>query len=245
MFSHALIERLVNATRVVVLTGAGASAESGVPTFRDPDGIWKQFEPGELASMEGFQRDPIRVQSWYTARRKAVEGAAPNAGHEALVDLEQRVPEFTLITQNVDGIHSRAGSKNLIEVHGSLLNSVCSRCGQACDSFDVDVDAEEAATCACGGLARPTVVWFGEMLDPDLLNQAWSASASCDVFLSVGTGAEVYPAAALPLVAMENGAYVAEINPRQTGISGRIHETITETAGAALPALVQTMETVH
>jgi len=241
MFSDTLIEKLNSASNVVALTGAGASAESGIPTFRDPDGIWKQFQPGELASMEGFRRDPIRVQAWYTARRETVLEAEPNAGHFALARLEQRVPNFTLISQNVDGLHARAGSVCLLELHGSLLDSICSECGKDSEPFDVAVDAEQPAKCECGGLLRPTVVWFGEMLNPSILERAWSAAAEADVFLSIGTGAEVHPAASLPLVAADNGAYVAEINPRRTAITGIVNEEVSAPAGIALPAIVNAL----
>ena len=245
MFSEAFLDRLASAKRVAVLTGAGASAESGIPTFRDPDGLWKQFKPGDLASMEGFRKNPLRVQAWYAARRANVLAAEPHAGHFALAELEKIVPEFTLITQNVDGLHERAGSKNIIRIHGSLLDFVCATCGENCASLGVSPEQEKPASCSCGGLVRPTVVWFGEMLDASLLEQASRAASECDVFLSIGTAAEVYPAAALPLIAADNAAFVLEINPRKTAISSGVSEVIRGTAGNVLPEILYSLDAVR
>lgn len=241
MLSQVFIDRLTSATRVVALTGAGASAESGIATFRDPGGIWEQADPAQLASMSGFLQDPVRVQSWYSARRKNALAAEPHAGLFALAEIEKITPAFTLVTQNVDGLHGRAGSSDVIGIHGNILGSVCASCQQKCAPLDVSPDAVEPALCTCGGLVRPTVVWFGEMLDPSLLERASKAAAECDVFLSVGTGAEVQPAAALPLIAADHGAYVLEINPRPTAISSMVSEVVRGRAGDVLPAILESI----
>lgn len=245
MFSDTFIERLSEASHITALSGAGASAESGVPTFRDPDGLWQKVDAGKMATLEGFRGDPITVQSWYAARRRTALSVEPHAGHYALAELERIASRFSLITQNVDGLHARAGNRNLIEIHGSLLEYECVSCGQECPPLETTLDDDEPAFCACGGLVRPSVVWFGEMLDPARLERAWSAASDCDVFLSIGTGAEVYPAAELPLLAKRNGAFVVEINPGPTAISPVVDESIKGPAGKVLPALVEKLAQVN
>ncbi|WP_420455473.1 SIR2 family NAD-dependent protein deacylase [Rubrivirga sp.] len=239
-FSDTLVRRLREADRVAVLTGAGISAESGVPTFRDPDGLWQRFRPEELANVEAFLANPTLVQGWYAHRRALVEDVEPNAGHRALAALERWVTarggDFLLATQNVDGLHARAGSERLVELHGSLLRSHCIDCAAEADE---SADARGPLTCqACGGLVRPDVVWFGEQLPEAAFAQAEQAAALADVYLSVGTSAVVYPAAGLPLLARQAGAYVAEVNPTPSDIAGRVSEQVRGTAGEVLPALV-------
>ena len=239
-FSDTLVERLRRAERVAVLTGAGISAESGVPTFRDPDGLWQRFRPEELANVEAFLANPELVQGWYAHRREIVERVAPNPGHAALAELERwvvgRGGEFLLATQNVDGLHARAGSERLVELHGSLLRSHCLACGApAAES----ADARGPLTCeVCGGLVRPDVVWFGEALPEDALARATEAAALADVYLSVGTSAVVYPAAGLPQIAKQAGAYVAEVNPTPSDIASGLSEQVRGRAGDVLPVLV-------
>jgi len=245
MLSQEFIDRLTSAVRVVALTGAGASAESGIATFRDPGGIWEDVDPAELASMSGFLRDPVRVQAWYSARRRKALAAEPHAGLFALAEIEKIVPEFTLVTQNVDGLHRRAGSSKVLGIHGDILDSLCSTCGEECAPLDVSPNAGEPALCPCGGLVRPAVVWFGEMLDRTLLDRASKATTECDVFLSIGTGAEVQPAAALPLIAADHGAYVLEVNPRPTVISSMVSETVRGRAGEVLPAILQSLTVLN
>ena len=240
LFSPALVGRLRAARRVAVLTGAGISAESGVPTFRDPEGLWQRFRPEELANVKAFLANPVLVQAWYAHRRAVVEDVAPNAGHRALVALEAWVTarggEFLLATQNVDGLHARAGSASLVELHGSLLRSYCIDCQSAVDGA---VAAGGPLTCeACGGLVRPDVVWFGEMLPEEAFGRAEQAAAMADVYLTVGTSALVYPAAGLPLLGRQVGAYVAEVNPTPSDIAGRLSEQVRGRAGDVLPALV-------
>ena len=244
-FSDTLVERLAQARRVAVLTGAGISAESGVPTFRDPDGLWQQFRPEELANVEAFLRNPVLVQGWYAHRRAVVDGVVPNPGHTALAVLEQQITEgggdFLLATQNVDGLHARAGSEHLIELHGTLTRSYCIACKrEATENELAAIESGEEAHCpACGGLLRPDVVWFGEMLPEGAMERAAEAASTSDVFLSIGTSAVVYPAAGLPLIAKQAGAYVVEINPQRSEIAFRLDEHVRGKAGAVLPVLLE------
>ncbi|MGB3542049.1 SIR2 family NAD-dependent protein deacylase [Rubrivirga sp.] len=239
-FSDTLVRRLREAERVAVLTGAGISAESGVPTFRDPDGLWQKFRPEELANVEAFLDNPTLVQGWYAHRRAVVEDVAPNDGHRALAALERwvvgRGGEFLLATQNVDGLHRRAGSESLVELHGTITRSHC---------IDCHAPAHESAleagplTCEnCGGLVRPDVVWFGEALPEEAIGRATEAAAMADVYLSVGTSSVVYPAAGLPQIARQSGAYVAEVNPEPSDIAWRLHEQVRGRAGDILPEIV-------
>jgi len=239
-FSDTLVERLATAEHGAVLTGAGISAESGIPTFRDPGGIWDEFDPQELANVEAFLDNPELVQGWYRHRREVVTDAEPNAGHRALADLEGRMPHLPVITQNVDDLHNRAGSTDVIELHGNITRNYCMECERVADAETVDAaiqDGTPARCPACDGLIRPDVVWFGEMLPPDAIDRAHTAAEQAEVFLSVGTSAVVYPAARLPLVAAESGAYVAEVNPDTTGITDEVDEAIRAEAGTVLPAL--------
>ena len=243
-FSDTLVRRLRQARRVAVLTGAGVSAESGVPTFRDPDGLWQKFRPEELANVEAFLANPTLVQGWYAHRREVVETVEPNAGHHALAALERwvvgRGGEFLLATQNVDGLHERAGSERLVELHGSLRRSHCLDCGAPAPPPTAAPAAGGAAQCAaCGGLVRPDVVWFGETLPEEPIARATQAAALADVYLSVGTSAVVYPAAGLPQLARQGGAYVAEVNPTPSDIAWRLDEQVAGAAGTVLPELVE------
>ncbi len=237
-FPPQLIQALRNARSVTVLTGAGISSESGVPTFRDPQaGLWSRFRPEDLANAAAFRRNPQLVWDWYAWRRSLVADVAPNVGHLALAKLEARVPEFTLLTQNVDGLHSRAGSRNVIELHGSLMRNRC---------LDENVVVEPAAgdegrppKCPrCGGLLRPDVVWFGDPLAPAALTAAQEAAVRCQLFFSVGTSSMVNPAAQLPMLALQGGATVIEINPEPTRISDAVHLSVRGAAGAVLSGLV-------
>ena len=245
MYSDALIDHLRSADRVAVLTGAGISAESGIPTFRDPGGIWEKFEPQELANVEAFLENPELVQGWYRHRRQVVEDAEPNEGHRALVRLEQHVDLVTTITQNVDDLHNRAGSSEVVELHGNITRNYCTDCEQEVDAARIDAAIEDGqpATCPeCEGLVRPDVVWFGEMLPPDAMDRASEATTTCDVFLSVGTSTVVYPAARLPMLAKEAGAYVVEVNPDRTPISGNVDEYLAGPAGEVLPAILSALD---
>jgi NAD-dependent deacetylase len=232
---------LANARHVCVLTGAGISAESGIPTFRDAlTGLWADFRPEDLATPEAFERDPEFVWQWYEWRRELVRQAQPNAGHLALAELGRRVPRLTLVTQNVDGLHQRAGSAGVIEYHGNILRDRChveqvvaERCPSAAGGLP---------RCAsCGGLLRPDVVWFGEMIPRDALLLADAASEDCDVFLSVGTSSLVYPAAGLAEMALRRRATVIEINPRATDLTPRADVVLRGPSGRVLPALLEAL----
>lgn len=233
-----LVEALRAARRVAVLTGAGTSAESGVPTFRDAQtGLWARYDPQELATPEAFHRRPRLVWEWYAWRRELVGRAAPNPGHLALAGMERRVPHFTLITQNVDSLHQRAGSRAVIELHGNLARVKCSREGRVVETW-AETDAPPPLCPHCGGLLRPDVVWFGEALPVDALERAFAAARAAEVFLTVGTSGLVQPAASLPLEALDAGAVVVEINPDETPLSRWMTHTLRGPSGRILPALV-------
>jgi NAD-dependent deacetylase len=244
-FSNELLATLRNARRVSVLTGAGISAESGVATFRDPDGLWAKFRPEELASMDGFLKNPPLVWEWYQARREVIDRVKPNAGHETLVKMqnyyEQEGGTFTLITQNVDRLHQAAGSRSVIELHGNIIENYCSHCKQPHEYvYAVNPAQKEPPRCTyCGGMIRPAVVWFGEMLPVDALEAASEAACRCEVMFSIGTSAEVYPAAGLPLEAKRNGALFIEVNPNDTALTRYADVKISAPSGEALPALFQ------
>ncbi|MCH7767085.1 MAG: NAD-dependent deacylase [Acidobacteria bacterium] len=230
---------LAEAERVVVLTGAGISAESGVPTFRGAGGLWRQHRPEDLATPEAFARGPRLVWEWYDWRRARVAKAEPNPGHLALAQLERRVPNFTLITQNVDGLHQRAGSRRVLKLHGDIWTLHCLGCGLEETNHDVPL-REIPPRCSCGGLFRPGVVWFGEALPADVLRHAMEAAAHAQVFLVVGTSAVVQPAASLPLLAQQNGAKLVEINLEETPLSAQADASFWGKAGELLPRLLET-----
>ncbi len=232
-----LVERLREAESVAVLTGSGISAESGVPTFRDAQtGIWARYDPRELATPEAFMRDPGLVWEWYEWRRELVGRAEPNPGHAALAELERHVPDFTLVTQNVDGLHQRAGSGSVLELHGNIRRTICSM-----ELLEVEQAAleEKPPPCPnCGSPLRPDVVWFGEALPTGPMESAVEASRNCDVFLSVGTSGVVYPAASLPYQAASAGAALVEINLEETPLTGEVNYFLAGGSGVVLPALV-------
>jgi NAD-dependent deacetylase len=244
MISERLIERLKKAYSIVVLTGAGISAESGIPTFRGKDGLWNKYDPRELATPDAFERNPKLVWEWYLWRRELVMKAKPNIAHYALVDLEDFYEEFTIITQNVDALHQRAGNRRVLELHGNLFINKCSKCGTL--SRKKVESAEDIPTCdECGGLLRPAVVWFGESLNPRILNAAHEFSMQSEVFFVVGTSAEVEPAASLPGMAKGNGSYLVEINPEATPISDYADESIRASASDVLPEIVVEVEKIR
>jgi NAD-dependent deacetylase len=234
-FPGALLEELRRAQKFVALTGAGISAESGLATFRDAQtGLWSKFRPEELASAEAFLRDPKFVQDWYGWRRENARKAKPNAGHLALAEMEKRAPEFLLVTQNVDGLHERAGSRRMVELHGNIHRLRCFENNCPPDNFDVD----QQRCRSCGGHLRPDVVWFGEMLPIDAIEAAVTAAENCDVFFSIGTSSVVYPAADLWRRAKDNGAIVIEINKDPTPLTPLADHSFLGQAGDILPALV-------
>jgi NAD-dependent deacetylase len=233
-------KRLRSAHYAVALTGAGVSAESGVPTFRDAlTGLWAKFDPRELATPSAFARNPKRVWDWYAERRAQVANVAPNPAHDALVEIERRAPRFLLVTQNVDGLHARAGSRSLLELHGNIARVRCSKCGRHAHRFDEAQRDEPPRCAACGAFLRPDVVWFEELLPESALAAAEDAARECDLLLVVGTSAEVYPAASLPGSARAAGACVIEVNPGTTPLTASADYALRGPAGAVLPALVR------
>jgi NAD-dependent protein deacetylase/lipoamidase len=222
-----------------VLTGAGISAESGVPTFRGEDGLWRSYRPEDLATPGAFDRDPHLVWQWYDWRRGLIAACRPNAAHDALVDMERHFDDLILITQNVDGLHQLAGSRSVVELHGSIWRMRCTQeCQPSWEDRTVPLPLAGGALprCPnCGSLARPDVVWFGESLPAEALAAAFEAAQRCRLMLVIGTSAVVHPAASLPLLALRRGAYVVEINPQPTPLSDLVHEVIREPAASALP----------
>lgn len=234
---------LHKARRIVCLTGAGVSAESGVATFRDEQtGLWARYDPQQLASQAGFDADPGRVWQWYMHRLARVEAARPNAGHVALANLEARKPLFTLVTQNVDDLHERAGSTHVLHLHGRINRFHCNACSLPHNLRREERFAAQPPRCTgCGGAIRPSVVWFGEPLPSRILDRAWTESERCDIFLVVGTSGVVYPAAQLPYVAHQKGTPVIEVNPEETPISAIANLHLQGAAGALLPRLAELM----
>jgi NAD-dependent deacetylase len=233
-------ELLAGVRRLAVLTGAGMSAESGVPTFRDAQtGLWSQFDPMQLASPEGFRTDPPLVWRWYAWRRELVAGAEPNAGHLALAQAAARFDRLRIVTQNVDGLHQRAGSREVIEIHGNIVRSRClAECGVTYERPENLPTGEPPRCPGCGSWLRPDVVWFGEMLDPQALHAAEEAVTGADVLLVVGTSGLVYPAAGLPMHARRAGARVIIINPQPTEIDSLADVVVCGAAGVVLPTLL-------
>jgi len=238
--SDLIIEKLSNASHIVVLTGAGISSESGVKTFRDPDGIWAKFNPQELASIDGFMSNPKLVWDWYQERRAIVDSVRPNTGHLALSELEKITPKLSLYTQNVDKLHQRAGSQNVQELHGNIVENKCFDCNKP--HVENITNGELPKCMYCGGKIRPNVVWFGEMLPEKVLQNAERDASHCDFFITIGTSGEVYPAAGLPALAVRNGAYALEINANETSISKMHHSNIFAPSGLALPAIVELLK---
>lgn len=245
-------ELLEGADRIVVLTGAGISAESGVPTFRGQDGLWRSYRVEELATPEAFRRDPCLVWEWYAWRRRVVAGCAPNPGHRALARLALARPgAVTLVTQNVDGLHHRAAREEAdgkrdpgpalpLELHGQVHRDRCNDCGRRAEAVAVDASSlETLPRCrACGGLLRPDVIWFGELLDAGVLNVALERAGDAGACIVVGTSAVVHPAASVPLATLHGGGMVIELNPEETPLSRLARVTLRGPAGDVLPALL-------
>jgi NAD-dependent deacetylase len=240
----ALVSALRLAQKVTALTGAGISAESGVPTFRDAQtGMWARFRAEDLATPQAFRRQPRLVWEWYLWRREMVAKAQPNPGHYALVEMEKHIPEFTLITQNVDGLHLLAGSGQapgavLLELHGNIQRTKCFEKGHPVDRWEDTGDVPPLCP-QCKSLLRPDVVWFGENLPQRELHAALETSRNCDVFLSIGTSGLVQPAASMPLLALQEGAILIEINPTETPLTGEANYVLRGPSGEILPRLVK------
>lgn len=238
-FPDELIRFLRKAERVAALTGAGVSQESGLRTFRDAQtGLWTQYKPTELASPEAYAHNPKLVWDWYAWRREAIKGVRPNPGHYALVDMAHHFSDFSLITQNVDGLHRMAGSPNVIELHGNIQRVKCSSCGQQAEAWE-DADDVIPRCKVCDGLLRPDVVWFGESLPRAELESAVQVARACHVFFSIGTSGTVQPAASLAYAARNRGAIVVEINTEPTPLTEKVDFALHGKSGEILPALLE------
>lgn len=232
-------ELVKSARRVAVLTGAGISAESGVPTFRGAGGLWRTFRAEDLATPQAFQRDPKLVWEWYDWRRQWLLTVEPNAGHRALVELEDRLGDgFVLITQNVDGLHDRAGSRRVLKLHGDIWEVRCIECGRRGRDERAPLP-DVPPRCECGGLLRPGVVWFGEALPEGVFERAMEQALNCDLLLVIGTSAQVYPAAGLVPLALRHGADVIEVNLEETPQSSHVTLSLRGKAGEILPGILR------
>jgi NAD-dependent deacetylase len=242
IISAALKKQLAGAARVVFFTGAGISAESGVPTFRGGGGIWDKFKPEELATFEGFRKNPTLVWEWYRMRKEVMSEVRPNAGHLAIAGLERQY-DVTVITQNIDNLHHRAGSTVVHELHGNIGRNYCSGCGTFYADDRLDFGADGVPTCAkCSGMVRPDVVWFGEFLPEEEWNSSIRAARRADIFFCVGTSGIVYPAASLPGEAKKAGAFLVEVNVGPTDLTPAFDESLYGPSGDVLPAIAAAAE---
>ncbi len=232
-----LIEVLRDANRVAILTGAGISAESGIPTFRGEEGLWKKYRPEELATPAAFSQDPKLVWEWYDWRRGIIGQKEPNPGHKVIARWEETFPTFSLITQNIDGLHQKAGSKNIWELHGNIWKLRCTEEGTVTENYETPLKEIPPLCPNCGALLRPHVVWFGESLSPTILQKSIQLSSECDVMFVIGTSAVVQPAASLPFEASEAGAKIVEINPDPTPLSLYADFSIRGKSGEILPLI--------
>ncbi|MDH5639146.1 MAG: NAD-dependent deacylase, partial [Nitrospinota bacterium] len=230
----AIFNKIVNATKVAALTGAGVSAESGVPTFRGEDGLWRNRRPEELASMEGFMDDPRLVWDWYDWRRTTIAPIKPNDGHYALAEMET-VYDFTLLTQNVDGIHALAGSSDPVEMHGNIWHVRCLKEGTVMENREAPLQRIPPLCPKCNTMVRPNVIWFGEDLDTEIIKKAGAAARESEVFFVVGTSSVVQPAASLAGLAQRNGAVVVEVNLEQTPLTDSADLFLKGPSGKVLP----------
>lgn len=238
---HRLIEELRSVRRLVVLTGAGMSTESGLPDFRSPDGLWRSHRPEELASVDALLRRPLLFYEFYRYRLELLDGVAPNAGHAALVELEKQGRLQCILTQNVDSLHSEAGSRNVVEIHGSLRKARCHDCGRPHSAAILKrpvATLAELPRCACGGLIRPGVVLFGEALSGEALSPAMSAVETCDALLVIGTSLQVYPAASLPQIALNHGARLWIVNLAPTPYDASADLVVSGKAAEVLSRIV-------
>lgn len=235
-----LFEKLKSARTVVFFSGAGISAESGIPTFRGKDGIWNKFRPEELANFDAFIRNPQLVWEWYNYRKSIIHQSKPNAGHLAIVEMEKYFDEVIVITQNVDNFHRRAGSKTVYELHGNIERNFCVKCKK---HYNGKLNFKNGIPkCKCGGLIRPDVVWFGELLPADQFQLSEKGARNCDVFFVVGTSAIVYPAASLVHIAKSNGAFLVEVNIEETEASSIVDISLFGESGKVLPQIVEELK---
>ncbi|MFC1554012.1 NAD-dependent deacylase [candidate division KSB1 bacterium] len=241
-FSEELFQKLSYAAVVTVLTGAGVSAESGISTFRGEKGLWKKFKPEELADFNAFLKNPELVWEWYSYRQKVVCNAEPNPGHYALVEMEDYFKCFHIITQNIDGLHKKAGNIDPIELHGNIMRNRCIGCDNIFYEIKIDSERNIPECDNCGDLIRPDVVWFGEQLPADEVHRANLALAETDVFFSIGTSAIVQPAASMPFLARNNNAYIVEINIEETQLTPFVDEYIRGKSGEILPVIMKELK---
>jgi len=232
-----LIEILSQKQNIAVLTGAGISAESGIPTFRGENGLWKKYRAEEIANPKAFRSNPKFVWEWYDWRRGIFITKKPNPGHEVIAHWETLFPHFVLITQNIDGLHQKAGSKNVRELHGNTWKVRCTKEGTISENHDVPLKEIPPYCSSCGALLRPHVVWFGESLDSSIIHESYTLSSTCEVMFVIGTSAYVQPAASLPLVAAEAGAKIVEINPEPTPLTPSVDFSYRGKAGEILPLI--------
>ncbi len=239
-----LIEVLQEASCVAILTGAGISAESGIPTFRGEEGLWKKYRPEELATPTAFSQDPKLVWEWYDWRRGIIGQREPNPGHKVIARWEETFPTVSLITQNIDGLHQKAGSKNIWELHGNIWKLRCTEEGTITENYDTSLKEIPPLCSNCGALLRPHVVWFGESLSPTILQKSIQLSSECDVMFVIGTSAVVHPAASLPFEASEAGAKIVEINPDPTPLSLYADFSIRGKSGEILPLIDEELKKI-
>lgn len=233
-----VVERLAQATSLLLITGAGISAESGIPTFRGADGLWKNYRAEELATLDAFERDPVTVWQWYDWRRGIIGKAEPNPGHLAIKELEDMFENFLLITQNVDGLHGRTGIKNIVEIHGNLWRTRCTREGKISMLMDVPLKSIPPK-CDCGAILRPDVVWFGESIPPYALELSFNVLEQCDTLIVIGTSGVVYPVASFPQTVKDNGGYVVEVNVEPKPISAIADVSLYGNSGDILPMIAK------
>jgi NAD-dependent deacetylase len=233
---ESFIKRLLQAGSVVFFTGAGISAESGIPTFRGKDGIWNKLKPEELANFGAFIRNPEMVWEWYSHRKKIIHESQPNPGHKAIAEMQNLFDNVTVVTQNIDNLHRRAGSKTIYELHGNIERNYCIQC-KTFYNEELPWQGKIPKCTKCGGLIRPDIVWFGEYLPPDQFKASEKASRDCDVFFVVGTSAVVFPAASLIYIARDSGAYIVEVNIEETEISYLADKSFYGEAGKVLPLI--------
>jgi len=235
-----IADKLKNAKKIVFVTGAGISQESGIPTFRGTDGLWRKYDPMQLATIDAFYDDPKLVWEWYEDRRKNILQAKPNPGHSAIAELE-KYKEVTVLTQNIDGLHQRSGSTKVLELHGSIIRIKCSVCNFK-DNIPTSFDELPPICSSCNNILRPDVVWFGESLPQDVWNQAIFEAKSCDVMIIAGTSLVVSPANTLPVYAKQNSALLVEVNPEETIMSSEMDLSLKMTSAKALPNLITIFE---
>ncbi len=238
MYDEEFLVRLKKADSILFFTGAGISAESGISTFRGKDGIWNKLKPEELASFDAFMRNPDMVWEWYQYRRKIIGESSPNPGHNAIAEFEKYFAEITVVTQNVDNLHRRAGSTKVLELHGNIERNFCIDCRTFFNLHEFKDDNKVPKCSKCGGFIRPDVVWFGEMLPQEVFRDAESAAERSDICFIIGTSAVVYPAAYIPISAKSSNSFLVEVNIEETEMTRMVDYSIIGKAGEILPGIL-------